>query len=427
MIESEYIKLFLEKLENHCNMGPIKDWTDFNFVKLSLEISKSTGILISKNTLKRLMGKIRVAEDYKPQRATKMALAQFVGYKTWDEFCLEVNPEHKEEQGSEENNGTENKEDKGKFRKPELKAFLLISGLFALGLLFWFVFNFQIDLSTSNDKKADFDFSIKNPVDSVPFTLVVKYEARHFENDSAILKMPDGKIHLSPERNVFTNNITLPTYTWITFFKGKEKLKSLPIHCLSKGWEYRLRDGKNLHLLSILPYIKDGLLGFDSSSASKLKITDTNYWGLDIRNVKNFEIGGDNFDFEIQMFCPTTKNDCQGTTLKFYGAHGHIQVRLFPKGCRQHNFIILGEKNLLGRYEDLTQIPFENGKLNKLRIQVHNKKFNLILNDKTTFSDAYQNSIGPLKGIFLDISKFGKVDYFRLWDQAGTLKESQDF
>lgn len=64
----------------------IAEWTNSDYISLGRQLSRKTKIRLSESTLKRIFGKFKTSERYYPQKATRDALAQFVGYKDWEAF-----------------------------------------------------------------------------------------------------------------------------------------------------------------------------------------------------------------------------------------------------------------------------------------------------------------------------------------------------
>jgi len=100
MSDQYYLKFCLDIIAEKAQNGPSSSWTDGDFIDLSEAIELETGVLISRNTLKRLYSKMKTTEDYKPQKDTKNALAQYAGYKNWFEF-KEILAVHVESIGAE--------------------------------------------------------------------------------------------------------------------------------------------------------------------------------------------------------------------------------------------------------------------------------------------------------------------------------------
>jgi hypothetical protein len=83
-LEIVAVKKCLELIENKLNRGASADWTGYDFEKLSDEIQVVTGVLLSVTTLKRLWGRLKYGNT--PTTTTLNTLAQFAGYKDWQQF-----------------------------------------------------------------------------------------------------------------------------------------------------------------------------------------------------------------------------------------------------------------------------------------------------------------------------------------------------
>ena len=88
MQEKEILQNCLEYVAIKASRSSVSDWTDGNFIELSEAIKEETGILIHRNTLKKLFGKMRAGEESRPQKETRNALAQYVGFKDWLGFTI---------------------------------------------------------------------------------------------------------------------------------------------------------------------------------------------------------------------------------------------------------------------------------------------------------------------------------------------------
>jgi hypothetical protein len=87
--EKELIQNCLECVAQKASRDSVADWTDGNFIELSEAIQAQTGVLIHRNTLKRLFGKMRAGEDLRPQKETRNALARYAGFEDWGAFVLQ--------------------------------------------------------------------------------------------------------------------------------------------------------------------------------------------------------------------------------------------------------------------------------------------------------------------------------------------------
>jgi hypothetical protein len=84
--EKEHLQDCLDYVAARASRHSVADWTDGNFIELSEDIQKETGILIHRNTLKRLFGKVQAGEESRPQKDTRNALALYAGFEDWGQF-----------------------------------------------------------------------------------------------------------------------------------------------------------------------------------------------------------------------------------------------------------------------------------------------------------------------------------------------------
>ncbi len=78
------IKEYIHLIEAQANKGEVVLWTEKVYKEVAEQISYTSKIYISTQTLKRLLGKIKTyGETYNPQEATKDAIAIYLGYENW--------------------------------------------------------------------------------------------------------------------------------------------------------------------------------------------------------------------------------------------------------------------------------------------------------------------------------------------------------
>lgn len=86
MQEKKHLQDCLDYVAARASRHSVADWTDGNFIELSEDIQKETGILIHRNTLKRLFGKVQAGTENRPQKDTRNALARYAGFEDWTQF-----------------------------------------------------------------------------------------------------------------------------------------------------------------------------------------------------------------------------------------------------------------------------------------------------------------------------------------------------
>lgn len=89
MQEKEHLQDCLDYVAARASRHSVADWTDGNFIDLSEDIQKETGVLIHRNTLKRLFGKVQAGAESRPQKDTRNALARYAGFEDWGQFVTQ--------------------------------------------------------------------------------------------------------------------------------------------------------------------------------------------------------------------------------------------------------------------------------------------------------------------------------------------------
>jgi hypothetical protein len=73
------------RIEKTLGWGDGSQWSNEDFERLSEKIAEKTGVRLSLSTLKRIWGRVRY--DNFPNGATLNALAAYLGYQGWRDFC----------------------------------------------------------------------------------------------------------------------------------------------------------------------------------------------------------------------------------------------------------------------------------------------------------------------------------------------------
>ena len=85
ILQSQLLALKTQ-IERQVNWGESAAWSNYDFEKLSEQISQKTGVTLSVSTLKRIFGKVNYKSE--PSLTTLNALAQFINYNDWRAFTL---------------------------------------------------------------------------------------------------------------------------------------------------------------------------------------------------------------------------------------------------------------------------------------------------------------------------------------------------
>jgi len=433
MNEHYYLKFCLDLITEKVHNGPASTWTDGDFIDLSEAIELETGVLISRNTLKRLYSKMKTTEEYKPQKETKNALARYAGYQNWIKLKeivtlpsgfgeAEIPPSVEFGLGNEI---VENSDLYISPFQPKLKKrFLWFGGLsfvLFLTLLFWFLKNQGKGVKVTENQVS---FQIQNPLDTVPYSLKLRYRLPKFADDSFTIK----NFHLSIQDSLYNEPKIFPGYDWLVLsYKGKT-ITSRAFHSISRKWmAFYQENGKGT--LKNIPDVYFQNLGLATPNPKFFinQNLDSNKFLFHLRHAKNFKLDADNMVFETRIYPNVGELDCKGLTTKLIGSAAQIEGAFFRKFCENHNFIFLPDHYYFGNRNDLSRIDLVAEQWNTLRIEVKNKTAFFFVNNTLVFKGHYSRPAGELKAIHLTFQGFCKFDYIRCWNKNGKLIENEEF
>jgi len=432
-LEKDLLHICLEAIVRKVNDGQVEYWTDGIFIKLSEAIEEETSILISRNTLKRLFGKMKTPDDYKPQRETKNALAIFAGFKGWEDFKSKTLQENKELISSIPgyqpiaNGKIENHADQIAKKYADEKRLVSKKSL-GFGILILLAFAaFILIKRFSGHKilpKPEAEFTILNPIDTVPYTLKISYKTKNVSLDS--LKIDNMPVFENTGR--YNLGISVPIYTWVSIKHGKANLASKPYHAISKGWLAYFQHKRKKSFV----HIQDE--SWKIKGAARLsrkwflgKPLDSTDFFWNIRNFKNFDLDGDNFSVESKLKVEGDALGCSGILLNIFAEHGHLEACLNAKSCANHNFFYFSDLIVEGEYSDFPNLDLKANQWATIRIEVKEKNIKVLVNNQIIFKGPYTKSVGQVKGFYIKIQGFGSVDYFKAWDKEGKLIENEEF
>jgi len=428
--ERELIGFCINEINRKLNWKEYKFWTNSDYVNLSLKISEETGIAISPHTLKRLFGKMAYKFDYKPQTASKNALAKFAGYRDWDDFLSR----HKDA-------GTENNESI-KHAKKGNRTVIYIAAIVILittGFILYKVAN--ITSKSFFPRKADFIFAVQDTAGTVPHSVKVIYDISHIESDQITVDFNFNHPVLGPQvkkldrsNNQLNFTYQIPgIYRINLLFRGKV-LASKKVIALTKDWISYFLPESNLNHLWM-----DNIIGSETGGKESINLSrqflksqgfDTNkIFDILHRIMKDFGIDGDNFRFRIRYRnSPETGGiTCYDTGVRLHCLNYVNELVLTESNCQQFSRLTFGEISLNGEGSDLSALTFNPDQINELEIENRNKKVQIKLNGKIVYNLIYKNSNGNIMGIDCVFKGCGIVDYISLESTDGTNRFYQNF
>ncbi|RZF59778.1 hypothetical protein [Sphingobacterium corticibacterium] len=381
----------IKKCEYRFNRGGYSEWRHSDYDDLRREIRRSTNVVISTNTLKRIFGKIDVDEDYFPQRATIDALRTYGN------------------EGTEEMNFSN--ESPITVQKPFLKLNVVRLSI-GLVIILIAVFTFGYFWQSSDETQAK--ISIIGMEGELPATVFFEVTLPS-TRDSVFIDFGDK----SPRKYMATSQRIAHNYLFPDVFRAKlyaskkvvasqdVSISSNSWIALGYHWQRELPD--RYYAFPIIKKTKDSVFHISSLQMHKMGLDTTTSFFTRICNYTDIDAEADNFVFET-----TFKNKprdgglyCNSTQFQITGADGVIRFRFVNSGCSFRVLNIVGEKVFEGSKTNLSEFVIQTQNWNTVKLINEDKRVTLFVNDRQIFEDTYEKSLGMLRGLFMEFEGNG--------------------
>jgi len=421
MQEGDFLKKCLERIERKQPWGPRKEWTTYNFSRLSQEIQDVSGVALSTRTLRRLCTNVR---NYKPQIATKNALAEYLGFADWEAFKLDV---------VSGNSGGSRQQMKSRKSFGELVKMTLRSTWFyvLLGvavLLVLFIANYQ-DLMIRLDA-ARVEFTSNYEPGPAPQRVTFYYDVSRVRTSDIFINenfYDDGEIiPVNKNRHYFTTDFELPDHYSVKVLSKGERLSCIRVHVVTNGWEGVINDQ---HVPEPTDGSTPGLLSYPMDTVQKYT-RDGQDNLLEFRNIREFGLMADDMvlETELRNLPDSLFSECLETTVQIINLHGRVGFDFVKPQCPESMLNAeFGDVLLNGEFQDLGAFYQDFTRWRKVRIAIRDKHIRVFLESEEIYAVKYTDPLDEVKGIAYKFKGLGEVRYVRLFDESGTLVYEDTF
>jgi len=406
----EVLDICCQKIIEKMGDKAITEWRVEDYNRLSSQLGKQTGVYLSVNTLKRTFGRLKTPERYFPQKATRDALSQFIGYRDWQEFELVYTNsfEHK-------NNADVPKFNKGKSTKlfwPFVSIGIVII-LIAMGIfLVW----------NKSNNFENVKLVCENPFGNVPHTAVFKLESKipFDQNEEFQVDFMDEAIQSSIKgKKKITKFFRNPGVVYATLLYHNKPIDTISTFMQTKGWVANSgNDTSRAFPVAGLKSLDPKNIYVSLKQLDSAGLDTTKPFLVGFSNIKPSHISGDNFSFSCKVFAEQSRpgTQCVETTIIILGEkHRHL-LKLNRPNCVAFSEYKFSEVRVQGSEQFLGALAFnaENG--GEVSIKVENKHASVLLNGKKVLSTKYTKSIGNVMGVKILFNGIGKVGLPQLQD-----------
>lgn len=398
MHENLYLEECIRLLEKKLDRGPSGEWTASDFSAVSQQIFDATGKTVSDSTLKRIFGKKDAGENYTPQLYTRNAIAEYLGFKDWQQFKI-----HLKEGDSQGHNASQRKK----------KHLLILTGTIALiGLL---IVIFLYSGGFRGGEKVW--LKAERTSQTVPITTVFNYDVSKVKDSVFIDFGNNTPVPLPKDKHKITEYYKAAGIFYPRILTRKKVLDSVRIVNYSAGWQGGYSPNDDYRMF--IPFEDSAVFRQDDRlyiAPSDLKIPDPLYnKGIyaEYRLMHEFKASLDEIECEA-----TVKNSpheggklCYDIEIWLIGSEENCKVRFVEPGCFRYGQLKISEKEYNGRYDDLSAFARDLKKWTKVGVKLKNNQADIVYNESEIFKQQYKKNLGNLLGF-----------YFRFYG-TGSLRE----
>lgn len=420
MKENDFLKKCLDLIEDKVPWGPRKSWTTYNFSRLSQDVKAASGITLSTRTMRRLCNNY---QSYKPQTATKDALAIYLGFKDWEDFRTGLSDHNT-------NGGQKKSSHRGfaQFMADTVKSIWMYVFLFLIVLLVLIIHYYPELMVRLNSSRVEFTSNYE--IGTAPQMVTFFYDVSRVNSSNIFINenfYDDGNIiPINKNRHYFTSDFELPDHYSVKILAKGERLSCIRIHVITNGWEGvinnqyigRLDHG---HSPGTLTYHKDTIARYSYPGTENI---------LEYRNIREFDILGDNMtlETEIRNLPDSLFRECMCSTVQLITLHGRVGFSFVNPACPPSMLNAeFGDVLLNGEFQDLNAFYQDFSEWRKVTISIHGKQIHVFLEDQEIYSVKYSDPLDEIKGIAYKFMGLGEVNYVKLLDGEGLLVYEDNF
>lgn len=420
-VSLQQLSVCCKKIAEQVGDKPISDWTNSDYIKLSGLLLRKTKVHLSENTLKRIFRKQKTPGDYYPQKATRDALAQFIGYRDWYEFEL-VNPVANKLAPAIGIATAAFGTIETKKAKANNKTWLYIP-LFIIGIaaIFFVVRN----LGKDHIEVKNVTLRCVNPIGLTPHSAIFKLDVKGEFPDSAanfFIDFGDEKLKRTSFSDSLINHYyEVPGRYYPLLYYKHQLIDTAYVYLQTKGWTATAALWKDTS--RVYPILKAEIAQSKAFNVSTLEVfkagIDTNRtFFVHYANIKPTNINGDNFELTIYVTSSLARPGvrCSETHISIYGENDKHYIGIIKPECAAWNIYQFSEKHKDGTKDDLRALGYDLSAGAVVTLRVENKKVKLLINAKEIFQTKYAQPIGKIMGVKISFAGIGHFESLSIRD-----------
>ncbi|WP_316838982.1 hypothetical protein [Pedobacter gandavensis] len=428
-------EVFFDALDACCKeiiekMGgkPISEWRTTDYNSLSSQLGKKTKVYLSENTLKRIFGRLKTSNRYYPQKATRDALAQFIGYRDWQEYeliCIAAGIKKVESPTEEEEPQIQEVPEntiaplKAKSRS---KQKMIGFGLIALTLLI--IASFFIFQHKDSQELNPYGVSLvcENPIGEVPHTAVFKLASKKpldEHEEFSIDFMDEGamaKISGKKEKTQFFMN---PGVVYVKLLYKGVPIDTATIYMQTKGWVANSgNDTLRAFPIAGLRSLSEDRIFVSAKQLDSAGLNLSKPFLVGFSNIHSSNISGENFEFSCNLESEESRPgvQCIESTVIILGENSRHLITMYKPSCAAFSEYNFSEVKVNGATKYLGGMGYDFKDGGEFKLRVKDKNVSLFLGGKEVLKTSYKLPIGKVTGIKVLFNGIGRLRVPKLQD-----------
>jgi hypothetical protein len=391
------------------------------------KIESKTGVLISVSTMRRLLnGQF----SRQPQVATLNAIAQYLGYQSWQDFKLEktagVTGQAKSFQANEPTLFPFKR-----FSFTRYPVFIVILMLTALGLFAMLKLGKP---GVAHFEKATFSLSRATRTD-LPNTVIFKYNVDEVNADSFFIQQSwdwRRKVRIYKNTYTLTDIYYEPGFHTAKLIANDQVIKTLDVSIPTDRWFFYAKEKVPLSqpkYIHSVTGIENGslLLNMNEILASQVDISKNNEYHQEYFP-SAIQYDSDNFRFTCRVRVNQLNNNfCPSLMCEVFCQKHFMFFEARPKGCASEIRANYGEKFIDGKTNDLSALGIDLKDWQNIELTVQNKNVIILVNDKKVFACSYQQQSGMITGLGFISNGLCEIDNVDFQTLDGKIIYKNDF
>lgn len=400
-----------KKVAHQIGEKSISEWKNSDYIKLSGLLHRKTKVHLSENTLKRIFGKLKKPTRYYPQKATRDALAQFIGFRDWYEFEL-LHPVTERENSTVHAAPSIPVKPKPNYTLYFIFAFFIIA--VSTGVYYFF----------KNDEVRNVKLVCLNPEGKSPHSAIFKLGVKGKLSDELsnfVIDFGDGRLKQSNFSDSTANHYyETPGRYFPLLYHKNTIIDTAYVYLQSKGWDIiatMQNDSTRVYpILKRLSTMHD--YHVTSRDALDAGVDTSKTFFVSFANVKPTQISADNFEFNAGITTSAERPGvrCSQVDLVFYGERDKHFLSIIKPECTVWGSYKFSEVKKTGQKDDLREFGHDLTNGGQVKLRVEKQQVILFINGRKIFKTKYRTPIGKLMGFKVVFAGIGSFKNFSLAD-----------